>query len=179
MEAASVHEYDIGECALFQLAKVIIAEAFGAIDGRHLQGFGRSDGEGIVGIRFMDEEARRISANMSSLLLEEAPSVPRPTVTPAFLILTTGAMPEASFRLLPGLCATRTCFSCMMAMSSSVTWTQWAASVGSSKRPRSFMRAIGVLPYSLRQFSTSPFVSERWMWIGMPRFIASSRTCRM
>ena len=49
--AASVHEDDIGECALFQLAEVIIAEAFGAIDGRHFHGFGRSDGEGIVGIR--------------------------------------------------------------------------------------------------------------------------------
>ena len=30
VEAASVHEYDIGECALFQLAKIIIAGAFGA-----------------------------------------------------------------------------------------------------------------------------------------------------
>lgn len=34
VEAASVHEDDISECAFFQLAEVIIAEAFGAALGR-------------------------------------------------------------------------------------------------------------------------------------------------
>jgi len=39
-------------------------------------------------------------------LFEAGPSVPMPTFNPCLSICTTGATPEASFRLLVGLCAT-------------------------------------------------------------------------
>ena len=54
--------------------------------------------------------AKLISSSISRLLLLEAPSVPKPTQTPAFNNCGTGATPLASFILLPGLCATRTLY---------------------------------------------------------------------
>ncbi|MND01732.1 hypothetical protein D3C83_208400 [compost metagenome] len=52
--------------------------------------------------------ARRISSNMSKLLLLAAPSVPKETVMPRRSMAGTGAMPLASFKLLPGLWETET-----------------------------------------------------------------------
>ena len=112
---------------------------------------------------FCSREARRISLSMSSRLLLEAPSVPRATLTPAWSILHTGAKPLANFMLLAGLCTAHTPFSARMAMSSSSTWTQWAARVGLSNRPRSRKYRTGLTPWRWRQPSTSPWVSDRWM----------------
>ena len=52
--------------------------------------------------------ASRISSNMSSRLLQAAPSAPSETEIPRCRISATGAIPEPSFRLEPGQCSTFT-----------------------------------------------------------------------
>ena len=64
----------------------------------------------------------------------------------------------------------------MIFISLLLTCTQCAANVGCSKSPRLSIKAIGVNPYSFRQLSTSPFVSQRCIWIGMLYFSAISLT---
>ena len=56
----------------------------------------------------------RISSNMSKLLLDATLSVAIPTFIPASSIAFTFAIPEPSFKLLFGLCATRTSCSAKM-----------------------------------------------------------------
>ena len=53
-------------------------------------------------------DACRMASNMSRSLLLAAPSVPRPSATPAARYFPTGAVPLASFMLLSGLCDTPT-----------------------------------------------------------------------
>ena len=48
----------------------------------------------------------RIASNTFWLSDDRQPSVPMPSVMPRSRILRAAAMPEPSFRLLPGLCAT-------------------------------------------------------------------------
>ena len=71
--------------------------------------------------------ASLISSNISWLLLEATPSVPRATFTPASSRRGTGATPEASFRLDTGLWTAVTPRRTMPSMSSRLTHTQWAA----------------------------------------------------
>ncbi len=70
----------------------------------------------------------RIASNMSRSLLLAAPSVPRPSATPARRYAVTGAVPLASFMLLSGLCDTPTPRAFSIAMSASDTHTPCAAS---------------------------------------------------
>ena len=79
--------------------------------------------------------ANFISSNISVLLLEDTPSVPRATLTPAFPMAGTQATPEPSFRLDTGLWAQEMPFSAMTAQSSSVVQTQWAAMARFSQTP--------------------------------------------
>ena len=72
---------------------------------------------------------------MSRSLLLAAPSVPRPTATPAARYFGTGAAPLASFMLLSGLCAMPTARRFRIAMSSSVTQMPCAASVRGPQKP--------------------------------------------
>ena len=57
---------------------------------------------------FCSKRASRISSHMSRSLLLAAPSVPKPTRTPAASISATGEMPEAIFMFEVGLCMTPT-----------------------------------------------------------------------
>ena len=72
---------------------------------------------------------------MSRSLLLAAPSVPRPSATPAARYFGTGAVPLASFMLLSGLCETPTPRRFRIAMSSSFTQTPCAASVRGAQKP--------------------------------------------
>ena len=74
-------------------------------------------------------DAWRIASNMSRSLLLAAPSVPRPSATPAARYPVTGAVPLASFMLLSGLCDTPTPRRARVATSSGETQTPCAASV--------------------------------------------------
>ena len=84
------------------------------------------------------------------------------------IISGTGAIPLANFKLDCGLWATATLFSDIIAISSSVTWTQCAAKVVFQNKPKSCICAIGVLPVAFITVSTSPFVSDKCIWI--PQF---------
>ena len=75
------------------------------------------------------------SPKKSVQLLEDTPSVPRHTLTPAFRMAGTWAMPLPSFRLLMGLWTAEIPFSAMMAQSSGVVQTQWAAMARPSHTP--------------------------------------------
>ena len=87
---------------------------------------------------------------------------------PLPIISGTGAIPLANLRLDCGLCATAILFSAIISISSSVTWTQCAANVVFQNNPKSCIWAIGVLPVAFITFSTSPFVSDKCIW--MPQF---------
>ena len=80
--------------------------------------------------------AMSISRNMSRRLLEAAPSVPRPTFTPAFTIAGTGAVPLANFMFDCGQWATPTLRAARILKSSPFVHTAWAASTRSSSTPR-------------------------------------------
>ena len=74
-------------------------------DGRHLEHrLRRGDAVGSLLASLCRNAAWRIASNMSRSLLLAAPSVPRPTATPASRHFVTGAVPLASFMLLSGLC---------------------------------------------------------------------------
>ena len=77
-----------------------------------------------------------MASNMSRSLLLAAPSVPRPTLTPADRMATTLAEPLASFMLLSGLCDTPTCLAASIAMSSGESHTACAATVRGPQNPR-------------------------------------------
>ena len=113
--------------------------------------------------------AKRTSSSISALLLLAEPSVPKPTTIPLASISGTGAIPLANFKLDCGLWATRTDFSFIISISSSVTCTQWAAKQPKSNKPKSFICAIGVLPVAFITFSTSPFVSLKCIWTCAPK----------
>ncbi len=81
---------------------------------------------------------------MSRSLLLAAPSVPRPTGTPARRNAGTGAVPLASFMLLSGLCETPTPRAFRMSMSFGLTWTTCAASVRGPKNPIESRNPTGV-----------------------------------
>ena len=117
---------------------------------------------------FCSSAAKLISVYIFRLLFDAWLSVPMATFTPFASIFATGAMPLASFRLLLGLWRTLTPFCAMMSMSSSVTWTQWAAAVGMSKKPMSARCFTGVQPCCAMQSATSLRDSDRCMWKPCP-----------
>src|SRR5262249_45381794 len=119
-------------------------------------------------------DAWRIASNISRSLLLAAPSVPRPTATPADRYLGIGAAPLASFMLLSGLCATPTACRFKMALSSSVTQTPCAASVFGPQNAIDSRYAAGVILYWLRANWISSSVSEKWMMTGTPYFRPSA-----
>jgi hypothetical protein len=124
--------------------------------------------------------ARRISSNMSRSLLEAAPSVPIPTFRPSSSIRVTGAKPEASLRLLVGLCAMPALECRSVRISPSSMWTQWAASTLASNRFCFFTHGTTGMPCSRRWFSTSRAVSERWVCSGTSNSAASeAQFCRI
>ena len=88
--------------------------------------------KGIVcdrcGVEVTEKKVRRERAGHIQLVVPAAQ-------IPASRRRGTGAVPLASFMLLPGLCATRIWCFFMMAISSSSRWTQCAASVPLSKSP--------------------------------------------
>src|SRR5699024_11490470 len=101
------------------------------------------------------------SENRSALLWEDIPSVPRATFTPARSISGTGATPEPSFRLDQGLWTQETCFFDMMAQSSGVVYTQWAArALPLSHTPYWSRIWVGVLPHRSRPAWCSATVSD-------------------
>ena len=109
--------------------------------------------------------ANFISSNMSWLLLEDTPSVPRAMFTPARFMAGIQATPEPSFRLDTGLWMQETPFSAMRAQSSSVVQTQWAAMARVSQTPYRSRICKGVLPQRSLQASCSDWVSETWTCI--------------
>ena len=93
-----------------------------------------------------------MSANRSALLWEDMPSVPRAMFTPARFMAGMGATPEPSFRLDQGLWTQEMPFSAMMAQSSAVVQTQWAARERpQSHTPYSSRIWMGVLPHRSMQ----------------------------
>ena len=98
--------------------------------------------------------------------MEAGPSVPMPTFIPFSSILTTGATPEASFRLLVGLWATPAPAFLSVRISPSSTCTQWAAISLASSMLCFLTQGTTGMPCSRREFSTSSSVSEMWQWSG-------------
>ena len=86
------------------------------------------------------------SRNMFRALLLAALSVPRATFTPAAMSFGTGATPLASFRLLTGFVATVVPLAAIRAMSLSLSWMQWAATVRSVRMPHRSASSMGVQP---------------------------------
>ena len=121
---------------------------------------------------------KRMSANMSNLLLEAAPSVPKPTFTPASNIACIGAQPEANFMLDAGLCATLMPRSAANATSSALVCTMCAAIKREFNTPKSSKRANGRLPCSFTELSTSKAVSWMWQWMSQSCLSASATTVR-
>ena len=104
--------------------------------------------------------ARFVSSSISRLLFDEAPSVPSATQMPSLKSFGTGAMPLASFILLPGLCTARMSYFFITAMSHSSRCTQCAATAAPpSKSPVSATQVKGLFPYALTESLISVFVS--------------------
>ena len=78
-----------------------------------------------------------MSPKKSVQLLEDTPSVPRQTLTPALPMAGTGAMPLPSLRLLMGLWMAETPLDAITDQSSGVVQTQWAAMARTSHTPSS------------------------------------------
>ena len=116
---------------------------------------------GLLPAPFASNAARRSSSNMSRSLFDAGPSVPMPTAIPCSIMLATGAMPEPSFRLLVGLCATPACASFSVVISPPSMWTQCAASTWASNNRCFFTHGITGIPCSRRDCSTSVDVSAR------------------
>ena len=76
-----------------------------------------------------------MSPKKSVQLLEDTPSVPRQTLTPALPMAGTGAMPLPSLRLLMGLWMAETPLDAITDQSSGVVQTQWAAMARTSHTP--------------------------------------------
>ncbi|CJD94314.1 Uncharacterised protein [Streptococcus pneumoniae] len=98
---------------------------------------------------------------MSKLLLDATLSVAIPTFIPASSIAFTFAIPEPSFKLLFGLCATRTSCSAKNARSSSFNTTPCAITVGRLNNPQLAAYSTGRFPYCASISRTSRSVSER------------------
>ena len=116
--------------------------------------------------------ANFISPKRSVALLEETPSVPRAMFTPAFPMAGMGAIPEPSFRLDTGLWTQVIPFWAMMAQSSGVVQTQWAAMARVSHTPYWSRVWMGVLPLRSRLPWCSVWVSETCTCIPRPFFWA-------
>mmetsp|Transcript_641 Transcript_641/g.1810 ORF Transcript_641/g.1810 Transcript_641/m.1810 type:complete len:245 (+) Transcript_641:220-954(+) len=126
-------------------------------------------------------DASFISAMTSSVLFDEAPSVPRATLTPAFWRSATRQKPLASLRLLEGQWTTLTPDSAHQPISSSVSQFMCTAIRRLFSMPSRLMLASGVHFWSLRWQlfdSLSPLalslhsssVSWRCMWSGVSYF---------
>jgi len=111
-------------------------------------------------------------------LFEAVPSVPMPTFRPRSSIRVTGAMPDASLRLLVGLCATPALASFSVRISPSSMCTQWAAMTLASNSRCFLIQGTTGIPCSRRQVSTSNAVSAMWIWSGTSNSAASSAQLR-
>ena len=114
---------------------VLQTERARAAARRHPQRRRGRAGRRVRGGRAWSVAASRISSNMSSRLLQAAPSAPSDTEMPRARISATGAMPDPSFRFDPGQCRTLTSRSAISACSASSTQTQCAAQSRRVARP--------------------------------------------
>src|SRR5512137_2916557 len=121
---------------------------------------------GLFQENFWSRAAVFASSNMSRLLFEAHPSVPRQTFAPAWSSQWYGmARLVASFMLLDGLCDAETPRFPRRLHSSSESQQQWAATVRGVRIPHSSRWTAGRFPCRAMQSFTSFSVSERWIWI--------------
>ena len=90
--------------------------------------------------------------------------------------LETGAIPEANFMLLHGLCEIFTLFFLMISISLSLSHTLCAATTSGPKNPILSKYSKGLKPFSADTSSISFWVSETCIWIPILYSSASSRT---
>jgi len=106
-------------------------------------------------------EAMRSASNRFWLSAHTEPSVPSPTATPRSSSSRTGAMPQPSRRLLPGLCATAPPASASIFMSSSDSHTPCAPTKPGPSRPCAASRPTIVVPQRRRLSMTCTLDSAR------------------
>ena len=114
---------------------------------------------------------------MEVALLLAAPSLPSAGDSPAESMDTTGAMPEASFKLLAPLTTGVTPHCESSARSSLSAYVQCAAKPPLSKKPSLCRYCGGVSPPCRTVHSPTSFnVSDRWMYVFAPLSAAKSAT---
>ncbi len=112
---------------------------------------------------FCIKAAKRISMNMSRLLLQGGPSAAKDTLTPLSISSGIGAIPDASLRLLEGQWATFTCREDKICFSSSFKWMQCAKISFSLHIPSSSRYTMFRLPLSLSTSLVSDLFSDAWV----------------
>ncbi|CAM5272655.1 hypothetical protein SALBM135S_04801 [Streptomyces alboniger] len=110
----------------------------------------------------------------SSVLELTAPSVPRPTVTPASRSSGTRAMPQPSFRFDTGQRATAVPARASVAISASVRSTACASSVPGPSTPSESSSSTGRMPCCSVTIATSPAFSAACRWSRAPCSRASA-----
>ena len=119
-------------------------------------------------------EAMRRASKRFWLSAQTEPSVPRPTATPRSSISRTGAIPQPSRRLLPGLWATAAPASASMRRSSSVSQIECAPTKPGPSMPWSARRATMDLPQRRWLSTACTLDSARWVWMPTPYSRASA-----
>lgn len=95
-------------------------------------------------------QAMRASPSMSQASLQEGPSTPRDTRTPAACAAGTGAMPLPRRALLVGQWAMPVPLAASSAISPTLRCTMWASHTSSPSQPWSAMNCTGRQPYFSR-----------------------------
>ena len=131
---------------------------------------------GFNKLTFWSKEAVLNSSIKSKLLFDDAPSVPIPTQISLVIKSWIGAIPEANFILLHGLCEILTLFLLIISISLWDNHTLCAATTSGPKNPIESKYSKGLKSCASSESFISFWVSLTWIWIPVLYSLANHLT---